>query len=266
MQPFSKRNNIRREYSGFGEASIGLRNRLLLLYGMPYSGNEYHFGIGNDNWIHEVAFDKDLQMYFGKKMRIEDFRDPEKTNYNDLFDFIEIYYRRAESDIDSIKRRKLFSSISSAFINSGSVYEFGEEGTVLLKIDDISAKNITATNIILEPFEKAVNLYRDCIDGLITRSKQPKNVVGDMYVVFEEYLKNITKVSGVENWNKFLKDKFRFHPTQIAIINKLVAYRGDVWGPGHAGNGKEPDESDAVWFLESVITQIRYIDSKIVRS
>ena len=263
MQPFSKRNKLKSEYSGYGKASINLRNRILLLYGHPYSGNEYHFGLGNDNWIHEVAFSKDLQMHFGKRISIESFRDESLTTYDEVLDFIELYYARGVADLDGRKRLMLFKDIVLAFNNSGSVYEFNQDGEVVIKINNILAENITKTDSILEPFGDAQKVYRECIDGLISRTKPPKNVVGDMSVVFEEYLKKSTLQGSIEKAIQYLKDKLSFHATQIQIIEKLKAYRGDVWGAAHAGNSPEPDERDALWYLESIIAQIRYIENKI---
>lgn len=263
MQTFSKRNKLNQEYSGHNKASENLRNRILLLYGLPYSGNEYHFGIGNDNWIHEVAFSKDLQLHFGRRIPIENFRDETLTTYDNLFDFVELYYQRALKDLDYTKRKRLLNEISQAFINSGSVYEFSEEGQVVLKIDDSIAENITKTDTILVPFEDAQRVFRDCVDGLVTRTKPPKNVVGDMSIVFEDYLKKSTSQSSIDKAIQYLKDKLSFHATQIQIIEKLKAYRGDVWGAAHAGNSPEPDERDALWYLESIVAQIRYIENKI---
>lgn len=266
MQTFSKRNKLKSEYSGYGKASSGLRSRLLLLYGHPYSGNEFHFGVGNTNWIHENAFSKDMQMHFGRRIPIESFRDESQTTYDEVFDFIELYYARAVSDLDSQKRLKLLVNIAIAFNNSGSVYEFNKEGQVILRIDDKSAEVITETDSILEPYTDAQEIFRDCVDGLITRTKQAKDIVGDMHVVFEEYLKKVTSSKSFENGIKFLKDKLGFHATQIQIIEKLKAYRGDVWGAAHAGNSPKPREEDALWYIESVMIQISYINTKIRQS
>jgi len=263
MQTFSKRNKLKSEYSGYGEASKNLRNRLLLLYGHPYSGDEFYFGVGNDNWIHERAFSKDLQMHFGRKIPIEAFRDEKQTTYDEIFDFIELYYARAVSDLDSQKRLKLLVNIKIAFDNSGSVYEIDKEGQVILRLDEKMADSITKIDKVLESFENAQKVFRDCVDGLITRTKPPKNVVGDMSVVFEEYLKKRTSQSSIEKGIQHLKEKLSFHATQIQIIEKLKAYRGDVWGAAHAGNSPEPDEIDALWYLESIIVQIKYIENKI---
>ena len=263
MQTFSKRNNLKDEYSGYGKASLSLRNRLLQLYGLPYSGNEFHFGLGNTNWIHEIAFSKDLQMHFGRIIPIEAFRDESLTTYDEIFDFIELYYARAVEDLDGHKRLILIRNIVTAFNSSGSVYEFSNDGEVILRIDDDTAEKITEVDTILKPFNEAQEVYRDCARGLLTRSKVPKNVVGDMYVVFEEYLKKSSHQSTVDKAIQHLLTKLLLHPTQILITEKLKAYRGDVWGPAHAGNSPKPDESDALWYLESIVAQIKYIDRKI---
>ena len=263
MQTFSKRNNLKKEYSGYEKASVSLRNRLLQLYGHPYSGNEFNFGVGNTNWIHEGAFSKALQMHFGRKIPIEYFRDETKTTYDEVFDFVELYYKRAGQDLDYQKREKLLLDICIAFINSGSVYEFNEDGHVDLSIDESLAEEITKTDTILEPFTNAQAVYRDSIDGLITRSKAPKDVVGDIYIVFEDYSKQITQQDTFDKAIGYLKTSLSFHATQIQIIEKLKAYRGDVWGVAHAGNGLIPGEEEALWYVESVIAQIKYIENKI---
>ncbi|MFH1767382.1 MAG: hypothetical protein ABH826_04855 [Patescibacteria group bacterium] len=262
MQTFSKRHALVKEYCGYGEASLELRNRLLNLYGRPYSGNEHRFGAGNRNWIHERMFNKDLQMHFGREVPIESFRDETQTAYYEVFDFIELYYRRALEDLDQLKRVMLHDAICIAFTNSGSVYGFNEDGQVILKVDEATAKNIAEIHTILEPVDNARKIYQDCVDGLITRSKVPRDIVGDMYVVLEDFLINTTKQRGYDEAIRYVRDELGFHQTQIQIIEKLRAYRGDVYGPAHAGKGSEPKEVDALWYFESVIAQIKYVDSK----
>lgn len=263
MEPFSKRNNIRKEYSGYGVASKGLRNRILQLYGHPYSGQEFRFGPGNTNWIHEGALSKDLQMHFGRIIPIENFRDDSLTTYDEVFDFIELYYARGIQDLDGHKRLLLYLDIVLAFNNSASVYKFSKEGQVTLRIDEEKAKTTTEVDSILEPYDEAQNLYRETIDGLLKRSKDPKDVVGDIYVVFEDYLKRISQKKVIDDAFQYLSKKFLFHPTQISIFEKIKAYRGDVWGSAHAGNSPKPNESDALWYLDTINDQIKYINRKI---
>jgi hypothetical protein len=229
------------------------------LYGHPYSGNEFHFGIGNDNWIHEIALSKDLQMHFGKKIQIEDFRDESLTTYDQVFDFIEVYYERSKKDLDYNKRMRLFTDIFNAFENSGSVYEFNSDGQVILKIDNETAKTITKIDSLLDPIEDAQKKFRELIDGLITRSKDPADAVGDMYMVFEDYCKLITKESNPDNAVKIIEKKL--HPTQSKLIENLKAYRGDVWGSAHAGKGKKPTEVEAIWYIKTLLSYIEYINA-----
>jgi hypothetical protein len=262
MKPFSKRNKIKKEYSGYGEASIELRNRLLQLHGSPYSGNEYQFGIGNTNWIHEKAFDKDLQMHFGRKFSIENFRDETKTTYDNVFDFIELYYNRALQDLDFNKRNQLYNDICSAFKNSGSVYEFNIDGEVILALDKKTAKKITVAQAILEPYADARGKFRNSTDGLINRSIDPADAIGNMYIVFEDYIKNITSQNSFENSLRSLKNNLLLHPIQIKLIKNLKDYRGDVWGSAHAGNSPKPTEKEALWYLDIVLSQFIYIDRK----
>ena len=263
MPVFSKRNKLKKEYSGYEEASLGLRNRLLLLYGHPYSGNEFHFGVGNTNWIHERAFDKDLQMHFGRKIPIEDFRDEGITSYDEVFDFIELYFEKAKTDLNSQKRLKLLVNIAIAFYNSGSVYKFNKEGQVVLKVNEKTAKSIKEVDNILEPFEKAQKVFRDCVDGLVSRRKAPKDVVKDMFISFEEFSKKATSKKSFDEFIRFARNELKIHSIHIQIIEKLKAYRGAVWGATHASNSPEPGEEDAVWYLEQVLVEIRYLDGRI---
>jgi len=260
MEPFSKRNKIKKEYSGYGKASIGLRNRLLQLHGLPYSGNEFNFGIGNTNWIHEKAFDKDLQMHFGRKIPIENFRDVTKTKYDNVFDFIELYYNRALQDLDSNKRDRLYNDICSAFKNSGSVYEFSYGGQVILALDKETAEKSTAVQALLEPAGDAQDKFTELINGLINRSIDPDDAIGDMYIVLEDYIKKITGKNSFENALRSLRSLL--HPIQVKLIENLKDYRGDVWGPAHAGNSPKPTEKEALWYLEMLLSQILYIDRK----
>ena len=201
-------------------------------------------------------------MKFGKKVSIESFRDEGVTRYYEVFDFIEIYYARAKKDLDSIKRRRLLEEIDEAFCSSGSVYGISEDGLVVLKIEDKTAEEISNVDSLLSPFEEAQNLYREAVAGLIDRSKKPADVVKDICVVLEEYLQKVTGVIGIENLLKRRSDDLKLHPIQITMLEKLIAYRGDTWGPAHAGKGKKPGEAEALWFLEIAIAFIQLVYSK----
>ncbi len=261
MEPFSKRNKTKKEYSGYHEASEKLRNRLLQLHGYPYSGNETSFGVGNTNWIHEKQFSKDLQMHFGKKIPLDDFRDDKKTTYDDVFDFIEFYYNRALQDLDCKKRELLYKDICLAFKNSSSVYEFSRDGRVNLILNKETVKKIDTVKLILEPVENAKIKYVSLINDLVGRSIDPTHAIGDMFIVFEDYIKKVTVKNSSDDALKSLK-KF-LHPIQIKLIKNLKDYRGDVWGVAHAGNTPKPKEEEALWYLETFLDQIIYVDRKI---
>ncbi len=262
MKPFSRRNKLKKEYSGFEEATLKLRNRLLQLHGKPYSGNEYSFGINNTNWIHEKAFDKDIQMHFGRKISIESFRDEEKTTYDEVFDFIELYYSRAVEDLDYTKRDQLHDNICSAFKNSGSVYGFNVDGQAILNLDKKKAKKITTVKAILEPAENARNKFINLIDGLFNRSMDPADAIGDLYIVFEDFIKEVTNQKSFKDAIGKLRNSLSLHPIQVKLINNLKDYRGDVWGPAHAGNSQKPGEEEALWYLDMILSQIEYMERK----
>lgn len=264
MQIFSKRNKVSRESSGYREASVPLRNRLLNLYGHPYSGNEFGFGAGNTNWIHEHALSKDLQMQFGKKIPLEDFRDPDLTTYDQVFDFIEVYYSRAQADLDSTKRLRLLRNLILAFNLSGSVYEFDPDGEVVLRIDESTAEDLKEVDSALEPFSKAQEIYREAVTGLITRSKKPADAIKDICIAFEEYCKNKAQKTSFEDAFKKLVQDASLHPLQKKVISNLIDYRGDVWGVAHAGNNSEPTEEDALWYIKTFVAQIKSVDDKLL--
>jgi len=46
-------------------------------------------------------------------------------------------------------------------------------------------------------------------------------------------------------------------------LDKIYAYRSDTDGVVHSGNGEKPDEIDALWFLETVVAQLLFIDRKL---
>jgi len=263
MKPFSIRNKTRSEHSGYESASKNLRNRVLSLYGHPYSGDEFHFGVGNTDWIHERALSKDLQMHFGRKIPIEDFRDELKTSYDEFFDYVELYYARAKKDLGYEKRESLYHSICEAFINSGSVYEFSQDGNILLVIDESLAEKITKTDTVLKPIPDAQNKFRNLVDGLIHRSIDPADAVGDVYIVFEDYCKKKSRLDTFEKSFIQICKLIPLHPIQIQIMEKLKAYRGDVWGSAHAGKGDKPGEAEALWYLEAILNQIKYLESKL---
>lgn len=258
MEPFSKRNKIKKEYSGYDEASIRLRNRLLQLHGSPYSCDENMFGTRGTNWIYKREFSKDMQMHFGGKISIDDFRDEKKTTYDNVFDFIELYYNRALQDLDLHKRDLLYNDICLAFKNSGSVYEFSRDGEVNLTLDIETAKKISAVKTLLKPVEDSQIKYINLINGLIKRSVDPAHVISDMYIVFEDYIEKITGKNSFDNALKSLKNLL--HPIQIKLIKNLKDYRGDV--VVHASNTPKPTEKEALWYLEMFLSQILYIDRK----
>lgn len=213
MKTFSVRNHLRREYSGFGEASHQLRYRILTLY-KKYSGNEMTFGVGNRDWIHQKALENDLKLHFGRYFPIKDLEDPKLTTYDEVFDFIELLFRRAELDLHERKKMFIDNGIRRSFIDSGSVYEFSDS-KVILKLDSDVSKKMTGALSILDPYQQAHQAYIECIRGLIDRSKAPRDVIKDMFLVFEEYSKNISKSKDLSSALRFFKGKLFFHETQI---------------------------------------------------
>ncbi|HEY4662976.1 MAG TPA: hypothetical protein VIH07_04790 [Candidatus Humimicrobiaceae bacterium] len=164
--------------------------------------------------------------------------------------------------INGNKRGRLYNDICSAFKNSGSVYEFNIDGQVILALGKKIAKKITTVQTILEHCDNALNKFRNLTDGLINRSIDPADSIGDMYIVFEDYIKNVTGQNSFDNALRNLGKNLLLHPIQVKLIENLKAYRGDVWGSAHAGNSPKPTEKEALWYLDMILSQFEYIKRK----
>lgn len=47
------------------------------------------------------------------------------------------------------------------------------------------------------------------------------------------------------------------------VIDKIYANRSDMYGIAHAGGSQEPDDIDTLWFLETVMAQMKLIDRRL---
>ena len=148
-------------------------------------------------------------------------------------------------------------------MNSGSVYDFDDSGHVTLRVDDNTSKNISAVSNILDSFEESQVKFNKATEGLINRSIDPADAVGDIYIIFEDFCKKITNTNKFEGALDVISSKTLLHPTQINIIEKLKGYGSDVWGARHAGNSPKPSEAEAMWYLDTVMSLIKYLNIKV---
>lgn len=257
MAYFSRRNNHVIEYSGHEEASEPLRKRLLSVLVKyvdenPTSyANEDPWSVEPNELIHEV------QKEFPGKNPFEIVREGQ---FHEVFTVVEIfldlslkiyYTRRPEAHLET----------AQAFALSGSVYDI-RNTRVVLRVDAETAKQVDEAGAIISGNPSASEKYFTAVGDLFGRKAKPEDIVKDIFIAFEDYLKDLTEAKDYGGAVALLQSQGLISSTQKALLEKIYAYRSDTYGVGHAGNGLKPDELDAMWFLETVGAQIRFIGKR----
>lgn len=256
MIPFSRRHKIREEFSGQDEASPYLRNRLMNTMS-ELTGDERNYGIGNDDYVGINALYSDLEMHFGEPISLRDLMDESKMTYDAVFDVVELYMRRAKIDqLSYEKKQHLEAQFKTAFDLSGSVYDF--DGTeVVLRLDAQSSELLTTVNKILSPYDRARDIFLKASKGLIHRKVEPREVIKELYIALEEYIK---KSTGGKDWNSAMKRLgASLHPIQIKALNNLKDYRGGAGRVAHSTDSDEPNVSDGLWYLRNTMSSIELV-------
>jgi len=258
MKYFRERHNLKTDYSGHQEVSESLRNRLntvcqkYIAHGM--------IGVGQEGyWIpikvlkHELAVNLEQS-----EIKIIIFND----NYDCVFEAIEIYLNVAEQSASRIFHNKILPDIKRAFDLSGSVYFINEEGQVNLRVDQSLAKDLEKTKKILSSSKKTYDLFFDTVGKLITRRDKPENIAKDIFIAFENYLKEKTGEKDFGKSTSLLEKKGIIDRTQKRLLEQLYVYRSDAFAVTHAGGSKKPEEIDTLWLLETVVAQLKFLDRK----
>ena len=89
------------------------------------------------------------------------------------------------------------------------------------------------------------------------------DIVKDIFVASEGYLKAKTETSRFGDAIKDLFKKNLINKEQKKVLEALHEFRSDADGAGHAGNSVTPTEETALWFLDTLVAQLRMIDKKI---
>ncbi len=259
MSYFRRRNNLVVEYSGYQEVSTNLRNRLYQILTRYIS--KYEVGIGQGNlWVRGPSLEHELYVEMCKSdlsaIILQD-------SYENVFTAVEIFLTLAEKQAWERYRKHILPDVSRAFALSGSVYFVNDEGRINLKTDEELVEKIEQMKEVLSSNEPAYTRYFNAVGNLMGRKDSPENIVKDIFIAFEDYLKNKTGKNEFGQAVDYLKTNNIITSTQKALIDKLYAYRSDVKGAAHAGNSKNPDEIDTLWYLETVTSQIKLIDRRI---
>lgn len=256
MTYFRERNKLKLDYSGHEEASDSLRKRLSVIC-LKYISNSIY---QNGYWIPASELQHELSINLTKGDIYEIIN---SDSYDYVFEAIEIYLNLAKKYAYLNFDKEILADIQKAFDLSGSVYQVDKDSKqIKLRIDDKLAQDLKETEKILSGNEKSLKIFYDAVGNLITRKAKAKDIVKDMFVAFESYLKEKGQENDFGKAIESLKKQGLITGTQKGLLDKIYGYRSDAFAVGHAGNSKEPDEVDALWFLETIIAQLKLVDKR----
>lgn len=258
MAYFRERNNIKSEYSGYQQASKALRDRL---YSVIDQRSGYNIGVGNESFYLQLELlDHETLIRLGMKC-LDVIR---SGAYEEVFEAAEIFLSLVRRELYQQAFDETKADMATAFQTAGSVYEVNRSGQIVLKLSEETAKNIETTDEQLAVRSAdALDFFRRAYRDLLTRARNPNDIVKDFAVALEDYLIALTNKKDYKEAIRFMRDQNIIAPLQQGVLEKLYAYRGDAQGVAHSGNTEEPGEVDAVWFLETFVAQVRLIEAKM---
>lgn len=257
---FRARHNLRNEQSGYQEVSEALRERLSHVT-KGNMADEYNLGVGNEGlWVGERALGDELQMHL---LNGSIFQIIATGSYDRVFEAIEIFLNRAKQDAGH-RYEEILSAVKAAFKLSGSVYYVADRGKIELVVDEELAKEIAqAEETLNKTSEKASEKFSEAMVNLLRRNDKPKNIIRDIYVALETFLKEQTQTKNFSDAISKLVTLGAIVPAQRALLNKLYAYRSTIDGAVHGTGFKEPEELDAMWYFKTIMPWFEYIQQKL---
>jgi hypothetical protein len=253
---FHRRNRPTTEYSGHEEASSALRNRL---------------GAIHDEYVRDTTaegyFLRSDQLVFLCRQQLPDHLPKmviSNGEYDQVFTVVEVlhdYSRKLYED----RRARCRGQLAEAFRLSGSVYEL-KAGRVVLIASETTAKKLAEVEPVLSPYANCYTTFFGAVGDLMGRKRKADDIVKDLFIGAEAYLKAITGENDYGSSIKALGKVGALNTMQRAIMDKLHGYRSDAHGVGHAGNSPAPSETDALWFLETMLAQLTHIDRNANKS
>ncbi|MFA5070161.1 MAG: hypothetical protein WC528_02665 [Patescibacteria group bacterium] len=255
---FRERNKLKKDYSGFQEVSNSLRNKLKTICEKYIIKG---IGLGNENYYLDydtIAYELKIHLDKGDILDIID-----TETYENIFEAIEIFLKTAEGHVIQSVYEEILLNIARAFKLSGSVYKVNYDGEIELKIDESLAKSLKETEEILGGNKNAYETFFDATADLLKRKGKPEDIVKNIFVAFEDYLKNETHTNGFDKAISWLESKNIINGRQKSILEKIKSYRSDAYKVTHAGESSKPSEIDTLWYLDTVVAQLKFIDRKL---
>lgn len=258
MNYFRERHNLKTDYSGYEEVSDSLRNRLntvcqrYITYTIITTGQRGYWIPGKE-LEHELAVNLEQN-------KIEEII--LNGSYDSVFEAIEIYLAVAREFAFRRFHDEILQDVQRAFELSGSVYHVDGNGHVNLKIDEELSKDLKKVEKALSEVKTSYELFFETVGKLKSRKEKPENIVKDIFIAFENYLKEKTGKSDFGNSISSLERQGIINRIQKGLLEKIYAYRSDAFGVTHAGASTTPGEEDAIWFLETVVAQLKFLDRK----
>lgn len=266
--PYSKRILGRREESPLGEISPTLRVRLRRVLGAyikPNWENQFeNFGAAVarispiKHRLDESALDARIEWETGSIHKWTDI--VEKGNAGDVLDLIDYFLESYRSQYPD-QAKGAAATLDGVLRASGSAYRIDQSGRV----------NIRVTKDTLELVKRAEGAmpsdsrqeFTDALSALFSRSKAPRDIVKDVHVAFERYLKTISRKRNYSEAVKWLEQSSILSGVQLATLHRLHGYRSNAYGVAHASHESEPDEADALWFVETLSALIGLIAARV---
>lgn len=258
MSSFSRRSGIRSEFSGPDEASPALRNRLKQVADRYTSRGEV--GIGQEGmWVSGEDVDHRLSMELARTTELDTVI--LRGDYHEVLSAIEFFIEEAAHAFE--RRSEIFEQVQRAFALSGSVYGLDWEGHVILRMEPDAAALVQEASKTLTPLAQAKGVFDAAVSGLLSRREEPKNVIRDVNLAFEDYLKSVTDEGGFGDAIDVLQRRGVLTATQAGLMGKLNGFKSETFGPSHPGSARTPTQADALWFVESVSAQVKFLGNVV---
>ena len=255
MSYFSHRNKYTVEYSGHEEVSANLRNRINTIIS-KYVEQSTAIDDPHDNYFidKEDFVQVSTQEFPGR----DPFQIIIRGDFHEVFTIVEIFLDMLKS-ITGVNQQNAIVELVKAFRLSGSVYAVSSSMTIELNIDKDAAEKLEQTKQVLKSTPSAYKRFFEAVGNLLGRNSKPEDIVKNIYIATENYFKVITSTSKFGGAIKSLFQQGIINKEQKGVLEKLNEYGSDSIGVRHHGSSPSPTESQALWFIETISAQLRFI-------
>lgn len=258
MPYFNERHSLAVEYSGYEELSSGLVSRLVRVCA--------HYTVSRVNGDGFCVPSVKLEHQLGLHLMQENMRAILTSGeYGSAFTALEIFLRIAHREAGS-KFPEILKEIKEAFRLSGSVYSINQSLEIYLTLDKEQAESLEEMKEILFQNPTAYQLFFDSVGKFVTRQIEPKVLVNNLWISYENFIKELTGENDFDPAIKKLQREGRILSVQRNVVEKLYGYRSSAGSVAHDGSEGEPGEVDALWFLETLMAQIKVAKRKASES